>query len=160
MSSRQSDGNARSTRVRAQRHGPVETAVFRSGRGASHQSSGRRLRPATVGTGFGGEAQLRLNPGPLSFGVGVQMTKLEHQPGVDQQGEAERSVHRAPLRDRRSSRIVRPYFAGRLAFMSQNTDLQDVGTTFQVKANALAYGVGGGSWPASTVTWDSIWGRR
>jgi hypothetical protein len=43
-----------------------------------------------------------------------------------------------------SSRIVRPYVAGRVALMSQKTDLGDLGGTLPVKANALAYGVGGG----------------
>jgi len=98
-----------------------------------------------IGTGFGGEVQLRLNPGPLSLGVGLQMTKHSStSQGLTNKVRLSGLFIEPRYAIAVSSRIVRPYFAGRLAFMSQNTDLQDVGTTFQVKANALAYGVGGG----------------
>jgi len=98
-----------------------------------------------IGTGFGGEFQVRLNPGPLSLGAGLQMTRHSST----SQGLTNKMTLSGLFVEPRyaiavSSRIVRPYVAGRLAFMSQKTDLQDINTTFPVKANALAYGVGGG----------------
>jgi hypothetical protein len=98
-----------------------------------------------IGTGFGGEFQVRLNPGPLSWGAGVMLTKHSST----SQGLTNKVTMSGLFLEPRyaiavESRIFRPYFSGRLALVSQNTDLQDIGTTFLVKANALAYGVGGG----------------
>ncbi|HEV8446622.1 MAG TPA: outer membrane beta-barrel protein [Gemmatimonadaceae bacterium] len=98
-----------------------------------------------VGTGFGGEVQLRVNPGPFSLGAGLQLTKHSST----SQGLSNKvSLSGLFLEPRYaiavSSRIVRPYVAGRVALMSQKTDLGDLGGTLPVKANALAYGVGGG----------------
>jgi len=98
-----------------------------------------------IGTGFGGEVQLRLNPGPFSLGAGVQMTRHSST----SQGLTNNAVLSGLFFEPRyaiavSSRIVRPYVAGRVALMSQRTDLGDIGGTLPVKANALAYGVGGG----------------
>ena len=98
-----------------------------------------------VGTGFGGEVQLRVNPGPFSLGAGLQLTKHSST----SQGLSNKvSLSGLFLEPRYaiavSSRIVRPYVAGRVALMSQKTDLGDLGGTLPVKASALAYGVGGG----------------
>ena len=98
-----------------------------------------------VGTGFGGEVQLRVNPGPFSLGAGLQLTKHSST----SQGLTNKvSLSGLFLEPRYaiavSSRIVRPYIAGRVALMSQKTDLGDLGGTLPVKANAVAYGVGGG----------------
>jgi hypothetical protein len=98
-----------------------------------------------IGTGLGAEFQLRLNPGAFSVGAGFQVT----QHSSSGQGLTNKMTLSGFFLEPRyaipiSSRTVRPYLAGRVALMKQSTDLQDINTTFKVKANAIAYGGGGG----------------
>jgi hypothetical protein len=98
-----------------------------------------------IGTGLGGEFQLRINPGAFSVGAGVQYTKHSSTgQGLSNDmtltGFFIEPRYAIPI----ASRIVRPYLAGRIAFLNQKTDLEDVTTTFQVKASAIALGGGGG----------------
>jgi hypothetical protein len=98
-----------------------------------------------IGTGLGGEFQLRLNPGAFSIGAGVQVT------GHSSTGQGLTNKvtitgffleprYAVPI----DSRSVRPYFAGRVALLRQTADLQDIASTLRVKADAIAYGGGGG----------------
>jgi hypothetical protein len=98
-----------------------------------------------IGTGLGGEFQVRINPGSVSFGAGYQITTHSST----SQGLANHMTLSGVFFEPRyaiaiSSRVVSPYVAGRLALMMQKTDLEDIGTTYQVKANAFAFGGGGG----------------
>jgi hypothetical protein len=98
-----------------------------------------------IGTGLGGEFQVRLNPGSTSFGLGYQVTVHSST----SQGLANHMTMSGVFFEPRyaiaiSSRVVRPYVAGRLAWLMQSTDLGDIGTTYKVKANAFAFGGGGG----------------
>lgn len=98
-----------------------------------------------IGTGLGGEFQVRLNPGSISLGAGYQITVHSST----SQGLANHMTMSGLFLEPRyaiaiSSRVVRPYVAGRLAWLMQSTDLEDIGTTYKVKANAFAYGAGGG----------------
>src|SRR5689334_1135621 len=98
-----------------------------------------------IGTGLGGEFQARINPGAFSMGAGYQITVHSST----SQGLSNRMTLSGVFVEPRyaiaiSSRTVRPYVAGRLAWLKQSTDLEDIGTTYKVKANAFAYGGGGG----------------
>ena len=98
-----------------------------------------------IGTGLGGEFQVRINPGSVSYGAGYQITMHSST----SQGLSNHMTLSGLFFEPRyaiaiSSRVVRPYVAGRLALMMQSTDLGDIGTTYHVKANAFAFGGGGG----------------
>jgi hypothetical protein len=98
-----------------------------------------------IGTGLGGEFQVRINPGSVSYGLGYQITMHSST----SQGLANHMALSGVFFEPRyaiaiSSRVVRPYVAGRLALMTQSTDLGDISTTYKVKANAFAFGGGGG----------------
>jgi hypothetical protein len=98
-----------------------------------------------IGTGLGGEFQVRVNPSRFSVGAGFQLTKHSSS----SQGLTNKMTLTGFFLEPRyaipiASRVVAPYLAGRLAFLKQKTDLQDIGTTFKVKANAVAFGGGGG----------------
>lgn len=98
-----------------------------------------------IGTGLGGEFQLRLNPGPFSLGAGFQITSHSST----SQGLANSMTLTGFFFEPRyaipiASRIVRPYVAGRLALLQQTTDLEDVTQTYHVKATSTAFGGGAG----------------
>jgi hypothetical protein len=99
------------------------------------------------GTGFGAEFQLRINPSAFSLGAGFQVTS--HSTGVI--GFNDRLTvtgfflePRYAIRIR--SRIVRPYLAGRLGYLTQHITLQGSGSEQDLKASASggAFGGGGG----------------
>lgn len=98
-----------------------------------------------IGTGLGGELQVRLNPSFWSLGGGVQVTRhtssgLGLTNRMTLTGLFLEPRYAIPL----DNRIVRPYVAGRLALLRQSTNLQDLVRTYEVSANALAVGGGGG----------------
>ena len=115
------------------------------GSGLLTSLSGDAFDRLRIGTGVGGELQVRVNPSFFSLGAGVQVTRHSST----SQGLSNRMTltgffleprYAIPL----DNRIVRPYVAGRIALLRQTTDLEDIGTTFLVKASATAIGGGGG----------------
>lgn len=98
-----------------------------------------------IGTGVGGEVQVRLNPNFWSLGGGVQVTRhtssgLGLTNRMTLTGLFLEPRYAIPL----DNRIVRPYVAGRVALLKQSTNLQDLVKTYKVSASALAVGGGGG----------------
>lgn len=107
-----------------------------------HGEAFDRLR---IGTGLGGEFQVRLNPGTFSLGAGVQVTKHSStSQGLTNHMTLTGFFLEPRYAIRIASRIVRPYIAGRVALLNQKTDLEDIGTTLPLKASATAFGGGGG----------------
>lgn len=107
-----------------------------------HGETFDRLR---IGTGVGGELQVRLNPGTFSLGAGIQITKhTSTSQGLTNDMTLTGYFLEPRYVLRIQSRIVRPYLAGRIALLNQKTDIEDIGTTFPVKARAVAFGGGGG----------------
>ena len=107
--------------------------------------SGEAFDRLRIGTGMGGEFQIRVNPGFFSLGAGVQVTQHRSTgQGLSNKmslvGYFVEPRYLIPL----DNSIVRPYLAGRIARLRQSTDLEDIGTTFLVKASATAIGGGGG----------------
>ena len=107
-----------------------------------HGEAFDRLR---IGTGLGGEFQFRLNPGPLSLGIGVQITSHSSTSqglsnSMNLTGFFVEPRYAFPI----ANRIVRPYVAARIAILNQSADMEDIGTTFKVKASATAIGGGAG----------------
>ncbi len=126
---------------------PAQSRQFFSVQGSAlltslHGEAFDRLR---IGTGLGGEFQVRLNPGTLSLGAGVQITKHSStSQGLTNHMTLTGFFLEPRYAIRIASRIVRPYIAGRVALLHQKTDLEDIGTTFPLKASATAFGGGGG----------------
>lgn len=98
-----------------------------------------------IGTGLGGELQVRINPGFWSLGGGLQVTRhassgLGLTNHMTLAGIFLEPRYAFPM----DNRIVRPYVAGRLSILRQSTELQDLLATHSVRARGLAIGGGGG----------------
>jgi hypothetical protein len=100
------------------------------------------------GTGFGGEAQLRLNPSNpnwFSIGAGVQLTK---HTGSNLGNEQKLTLTGFFLEPRFvidvRSRVFRPYLAGRLSLLKQSADIDDGTGVLPLKASGIALGGGAG----------------
>jgi hypothetical protein len=126
---------------------PAQSRQFFSVQGSAlltslHGDTFDRLR---IGTGLGFEAQMRLNPGTLSLGGGLQLTQHSStSQGLTNDMTLIGYFFEPRYAIRVPSRVVRPYIAGRIALLTQRTDVADVGTTFPMKASAVAFGGGGG----------------
>lgn len=108
--------------------------------------SGSSFDQIGFGSGYGGEFQLRLNPSAFTIGAGFQITSHSGTVATFEDDQLTLTGFFVEPRYliRIESRVIRPYLAGRLAFLRQKVSRGSGASAFEAKATATAIGGGGG----------------